>query len=72
MTLDANMNTSDIEERLEQIVKMLFESFVFKRVRRSISLKRLNFTSTTRIIAILLLIHGCQNLYVGMLMTLEE
>ena len=27
MTLDANMNTSGIEERFEQIAKMLFESF---------------------------------------------
>lgn len=25
MTLDANMNTSDIEERFEQIAKVLFE-----------------------------------------------
>ena len=27
MTLDANMNTSDIEERFEQIAKVLFECF---------------------------------------------
>ena len=27
MTLDDIMNTSDIEERFEQIAKMLFESF---------------------------------------------
>lgn len=31
MTLDANMNTSDIEERFEQIAKMLFESFCYPK-----------------------------------------
>lgn len=31
MTLDANMNTSDIEERFEQIAKMLFESFAIQK-----------------------------------------
>lgn len=72
MTLDATMKTSDIEERFEKIAKMLFESFAIQRVRQCISLKRLSFTSTTRIIAILSLIHGCQNLYVGILMTSEE
>lgn len=30
MTLDANMNTSGIEERFEQIAKMLFESFAIQ------------------------------------------
>ena len=31
MTLDANMNTSDIEERFEKIAKMLFESFAIQK-----------------------------------------
>ena len=31
MTLDANMNTSGIEERFEQIAKMLFESFAIQK-----------------------------------------
>ena len=31
MTLDANMNTSDIEDRFEQIAKMLFESFAIQK-----------------------------------------
>ena len=31
MTLDANMNTSDIEERFEQIAKVLFESFAIQK-----------------------------------------
>lgn len=66
MTLDATMKTSDIEKRFEQIAKMLFESFAIQRVRRSVSLKRLSFTSITRIIAISSLIHECQNHYAGM------
>ena len=31
MTLDANMNTNDIEDRFEQIAKMLFESFAIQK-----------------------------------------
>ena len=31
MTLDANMNTYDIEERFEKIAKMLFESFAIQK-----------------------------------------
>ena len=31
MTLDANMNTSDIEERFEQIAKMLFSCFAIQK-----------------------------------------
>ena len=31
MTLDANMNTSDIEERFEQIAKVLFECFAIQK-----------------------------------------
>lgn len=31
MTLDASMNASDIEERFEQIAKMLFESFAIQK-----------------------------------------
>ena len=83
MTLDANMNTSDIEERFEQIAKVLFECFaiqkgetmyLFKEIEFYfyICLRRLSFTSTIRIIEILSLIHVSQNLYVGILMTLEE
>ena len=31
MTLDANINTTDIEERFERIAKMLFESFAIQK-----------------------------------------
>lgn len=31
MTLDANMNISDIEERFEQIAKVLFECFAIQK-----------------------------------------
>ena len=31
MTLDANMNTNDIEDRFEQIAMMLFESFAIQK-----------------------------------------
>ena len=53
MTLDANMNTSGIEERFEQIAKMLFESFAIQK-------------GEIRIIVILSPIHVCQNHCVGM------
>lgn len=72
MTLDANMNTNDIEDRFEKIAKMLFESLAIQKGEKKYLLKTLNFTSTIRIIAILSLIHVCQNLYVGILMTSEE
>ena len=66
MTLDANMNTSNIEERFEQIAKMLFESFAIQKGEKKYLLKRLSFTSTIRIIVILSPIHVCQNHCVGM------
>ena len=31
MTLDADMNTADIESRFEQIAKMLFEGFAIQK-----------------------------------------
>ena len=31
MTLNATMNTTDIEDRFEQIAKMLFESFAIQK-----------------------------------------
>ena len=71
MTLDANMNTNDIEDRFGKIAKMLFESFAIQKGEKKYLLRRLNFTSTTRIIAISSLIHEYQNLYVGMSTTLE-
>lgn len=43
MTLDANMNTSDIEERFEQIAKMLFESFAIKKGEMKFLFKEIEF-----------------------------
>ena len=43
MTLDANMNTSDIEERFEQIAKMLFESFAIKKGEMTFLFKEIEF-----------------------------
>ena len=43
MTLDANMNTSDIEERFEQIAKMLFESFAIKKGETKYLFKEIEF-----------------------------
>lgn len=43
MTLDANMNTSDIEERFEQIVKMLFESFAIQKGEKKYLFKEIEF-----------------------------
>lgn len=71
MTLDATMNTTDIEERFEKIAKMLFESFAIQKGEKKYLFKDIEFYFYNRIIAILSLIHVCQNLYVGMLMTLE-
>lgn len=43
MTLDANMNTSDIEERFEQIAKMLFESFAIQKGKTIYLFKEIEF-----------------------------
>lgn len=43
MTLDANMNTSDIEERFEQIAKMLFESFAIQKGEKKYLFKEIEF-----------------------------
>ena len=43
MTLDANMNTSDIEERFEKIAKMLFESFAIKKGEKKYLFKEIEF-----------------------------
>ena len=43
MTLDANMNTSDIEERFEQIAKMLFESFAIQKGEMVYLFKEIEF-----------------------------
>lgn len=72
MTLDANMNTSDIEERFEQIAKVLFECFAIQKGETMYLFKEIEFYFYIRIIEILSLIHVSQNLYVGILMTLEE
>lgn len=73
MTLDADINTLEIELRFEQIAKMLFENFAIQKGETVYLFKEIEFYFyTTRIIAILSLIHGCQNLYVGILMTSEE
>ena len=43
MTLDANMNTSDIEERFEQIAKMLFEKFAIQKGGKKFLFKEIEF-----------------------------
>jgi len=43
MTLDANMNSSDIEERFEQIAKMLFESFAIQKGEKKYLFKEIEF-----------------------------
>ena len=43
MTLDANMNTSGIEERFEQIAKMLFESFAIQKGETMYLFKEIEF-----------------------------
>ena len=43
MTLDANMNTNDIEDRFEQIAKMLFESFVIQKGEKKYLFKEIEF-----------------------------
>ena len=43
MTLDANMNTSDIEERFEQIAKMLFECFAIQKGETMYLFKEIEF-----------------------------
>ena len=66
MTLDANMNTSDIEERFERIAKMLFECFAIQKGNTIYHFKEIDFTSTIRIIVILSPIHVYLNHCVGM------
>lgn len=72
MTLDANMKSSDIEARFNQIAKKLFENFAIQKGTQLISSRRLSFTFTTKIIVILSLIHECPNHYIGTLMISEE
>ena len=43
MILDANMNTYDIEERFEQIAKMLFESFAIQKGEKKYLFKDIEF-----------------------------
>lgn len=43
MTLDASMNASDIEERFEQIAKMLFESFAIQKGETMYLFKEIEF-----------------------------
>lgn len=43
MTLDANMNTSDIAERFEQIAKMLFECFAIQKGETMYLFKEIEF-----------------------------
>ena len=43
MTLDDNMNTNDIEERFEQIAKMLFESFAIQKGEKKYLFKEIEF-----------------------------
>ena len=43
MTLDANMNTNDIEDRFEQIAKMLFERFAIQKGEKKYLFKDIEF-----------------------------
>jgi len=43
MTLDAAMNTTDIEERFEKIAKMLFESFAIQKGEKKYLFKDIEF-----------------------------
>nr|WP_296863689.1 hypothetical protein [uncultured Methanobrevibacter sp.] len=43
MTLDANINTTGIEERFEQIAKMLFESFAIQKGEKKYLFKEIEF-----------------------------
>ena len=43
MTLDANMNTNDIEDRFEKIAKMLFESFAIQKGEKKYLFKEIEF-----------------------------
>ena len=43
MTLDVIMKTSDIEERFEQIAKMLFESFAIQKGEKKYLFKEIEF-----------------------------
>ena len=43
MTLDANMNTNDIEDRFEQIAMMLFESFAIQKGEKKYLFKEIEF-----------------------------
>ena len=43
MILDANMNTNDIEDRFEQIAKMLFESFAIQKGEKKYLFKEIEF-----------------------------
>ena len=43
MTLDANINTTGIEERFEQIAKMLFESFAIQKGEKKCLFKEIEF-----------------------------
>lgn len=43
MTLDANMNTNDIEDRFEKIAKMLFESFAIQKGETVYLFKEIEF-----------------------------
>ena len=43
MTLDANINTTDIEERFERIAKMLFESFAIQKGEKKYLFKEIEF-----------------------------
>jgi len=43
MTLDVNMNTNDIEDRFEQIAKMVFESFAIQKGGKKFLFKEIEF-----------------------------
>ena len=46
MTLNATMNTTDIEERFEKIAKMLFESFAIQKGEKKYLFKEIEFYSS--------------------------
>jgi hypothetical protein len=48
MTLDANMNTNDIEDRFEQIAKMLFERFAIQKGEKKYLFKEIDKLNKNR------------------------
>lgn len=72
MSLDTGMNTAEIELRFEQIAKMLFSCFAIQKGNIRYLFKEIEFYFYYKNHRTSSRIHGSQNLYVGISMTLEE